>query len=194
MLTLSQSRNGAETKMKVVNLIGGPGSGKSTTAAGVFHHLKLMGATCELVTEYAKDLSYERRNVALGNQAYVFGKQLQRFHVLDGIVDLVVTDSPPILGLLYAPEWYPPSFGEFVRFMVGRYDNRYYLLNRKKPFVQDGRHHSESESIELDARIKRLFDEHSIPYTAVDGDESAVGRILEDLAREVWHSGGELHR
>ncbi len=171
--------------MRIIACLGGPGAGKSTTAAGVFHRLKLMGANCELVTEYAKDLSYERRNVALGNQAYVFGKQLQRFHVLDGTVELVVTDSPPILGLLYAPDWYPPSFGEFVRFMVGRYDNRYYLLNRKKPFVQVGRHHTESESIELDSRIRRLFDEHSIPYTVIDGDETAVDRILEDLGRDV---------
>lgn len=40
----------------VINLIGGPGSGKSTTAAGLFFRMKSMGVRCELVTEYAKEL------------------------------------------------------------------------------------------------------------------------------------------
>lgn len=40
-----------------VNLYGGPGSGKSTTAAGVVSQLKLLSINAELVTEYAKDLT-----------------------------------------------------------------------------------------------------------------------------------------
>ena len=39
----------------VVNLIGGPGSGKSTTAAGLFYNLKKLGINCEMALEYAKD-------------------------------------------------------------------------------------------------------------------------------------------
>lgn len=64
--------------MLVVNLFGGPGSGKSTCAAGVFTLLKLSGVNAELVTEYAKDLTWEKRHVTLANQHYIFGKQLQR--------------------------------------------------------------------------------------------------------------------
>ncbi len=43
----------------VVNLLGGPGSGKSTTAADVFARLKWQDINCELVTEFAKDLVWE---------------------------------------------------------------------------------------------------------------------------------------
>lgn len=39
----------------VVNLFGGPGSGKSTGAAYVFARLKMLGYNAELVTEFAKD-------------------------------------------------------------------------------------------------------------------------------------------
>lgn len=41
--------------MKVINLFAGPGSGKSTTCAGVFSKLKLAGVNCEMALEYAKD-------------------------------------------------------------------------------------------------------------------------------------------
>ena len=47
-------------KTLVINLIGGPGCGKSTIAAELFSRLKKMGVTCELVTEYIKgDNNYE---------------------------------------------------------------------------------------------------------------------------------------
>ena len=42
--------------MIVVNLFAGPGSGKSTTCAGLFSKLKLAGIYCEMVLEYAKEL------------------------------------------------------------------------------------------------------------------------------------------
>ena len=44
----------------VVNLFGGPGCGKSTLMAGIFHQLKLKGYDCEMVTEFMKDLVWEK--------------------------------------------------------------------------------------------------------------------------------------
>lgn len=43
----------------VVNLIGGPGCGKSTTTAGLFYELKKKGYNCEMSLEFAKDKVYE---------------------------------------------------------------------------------------------------------------------------------------
>jgi len=165
--------------MKVIACIGPPCAGKSTTAAGVFHRLKLAGANCELVTEYAKDLSYERRDMALGNQAYVFGKQLQRLHILDGTVDIVVTDSPPVLSLMYAPSWYPESFSDFVKFMCARYDTAYYYLERTKPYVQVGRHHTEEESDQIGSRILKLLEDEGIAHRVLPGDERAADTIFD---------------
>ncbi len=36
---------------KIICLYGGPGAGKSTTAAGVYHHLKMLGFNCEMNRE-----------------------------------------------------------------------------------------------------------------------------------------------
>lgn len=42
-------------KALIIDLIGGPGSGKSTTAAGLFYKLKKLGYNCEMSLEFAKD-------------------------------------------------------------------------------------------------------------------------------------------
>jgi adenylate kinase family enzyme len=64
--------------MKVINLFGGPGSGKSTLAAGLFERMKIQGLSVELVTEYAKDMVWERRGNILDDQLYILAKQHRR--------------------------------------------------------------------------------------------------------------------
>src|SRR3954464_5942728 len=85
----------------VVNMVAGPGTGKSTTAAGVFHELKLSGVNCELVQEYAKDLVWADNLKQLGNQVYILGKQYNRLWRLQDKVDVVVTDCPLFLSVYY---------------------------------------------------------------------------------------------
>ena len=59
----------------VVNLIGGPCSGKSTIAAELFARLKKMGIRCELVTEYIKERIYEENKTIPLDQIAVFGME-----------------------------------------------------------------------------------------------------------------------
>ena len=63
--------------MYVINLFGGPSTGKSTLAALLFGTLKSKyDLNCEYVNEYAKDLVYEKRNqILLKDQLYIFAKQ-----------------------------------------------------------------------------------------------------------------------
>lgn len=46
-------------KTIVVNLIGGPCSGKSTIASGLFYANKKLGINAELALEFAKDKVWE---------------------------------------------------------------------------------------------------------------------------------------
>ena len=79
----------------IVNLFAGPGSGKSTTAAGVFYHLKRKNINCELVREYAKELVWEKSFEKLKDQGHVTLEQQHRVNILKPYVDVIVTDSPP---------------------------------------------------------------------------------------------------
>ena len=51
-----------------INLWAGPGTGKSTMAAGIFAALKWNKIDCELVSEYAKQIVWEESYTKLNNQ------------------------------------------------------------------------------------------------------------------------------
>ena len=68
--------------MVVINLWGAPGSGKSTTAAGLFFLMKINKYKVELVTEYAKDLVWNGHEAMFGNQISIFAEQNWRIHRL----------------------------------------------------------------------------------------------------------------
>lgn len=58
----------------VINLWGGPGCGKSTTMARIFSELKVKGYNVEMVSEFAKDLVYEKRDETMKDELYIFAK------------------------------------------------------------------------------------------------------------------------
>jgi ABC-type oligopeptide transport system ATPase subunit len=88
----------------IINLWGGPGCGKSTTATGLFSLMKMRGHKVELVTEYAKELTYDNNWDMLTKQELIFPEQYRRQKRLAEQVDYVITDSPLPLNIIYARE------------------------------------------------------------------------------------------
>ena len=85
--------------MKIlINFYPGPGAGKSTYASKLFSYLKSKRIKCEYLTEFAKQLTYEGNKLALDTQMYVTGYQLYMTKVFMKTVDIVITDSPLLLG------------------------------------------------------------------------------------------------
>jgi nicotinamide riboside kinase len=148
-------------KQKVINLYGGPGSGKSTTAAAMFAEFKYRGINCEYIQEYAKDATWERRGDKIfAAQDYIFGKQRFRMEKVAGQVPFLVTDCPLLLSLVYIPPSFGmPSFGEVVREAYDLYDNLNIFLVRNKPFEQAGRNQNEHEAKILDHKIRTMLSE-----------------------------------
>lgn len=177
--------------MIVINLYGGPSSGKSTTAAGLFHKMKIEGHSVELVTEYAKDLVYSNQLESMCSiPEYIFSKQHLRLHRLKDHVDYAICDSPLLLSGIYAeynlgPEW--PSlnpFREFVRSVYTEYTNVSYFIVRPETFEVGGRMHDESQSNELDSIISeelRLVGEKYKKFTACHN-------IVDDLYSDILNT------
>ena len=165
---------------KVINLYGGPGTGKSTTAAALFALMKLNGYSVELVTEYAKQLVWDDREHTLANQGYVFAKQNHKLAMLRGKVDYIVTDSPLPLSAIYGlVNGYYPSFKDYCLDVFDSYENINFFLTRVKKYVTSGRTQTESEAVEIDQIVRGFLSENAIDYITVRGDSLAAQSIME---------------
>lgn len=162
--------------MKVINLIGGPGSGKSTTAAGLFNLMKLQGIKCELVVEYAKEIVYEGRKT--DDQLYILAQQNKRLRRLEKHVDYVITDSPLLLSIIYASD-YPDSLHQLVLDLYNKYDNMLVFLERNKPYEKYGRTQTLEEAVDIDNLIRKLLNVQNIPYYSLPGDIDAPKEVFK---------------
>lgn len=166
--------------MRVINVFGGPGAGKSTTAAGLFFEMKKRQIEVELVTEYAKDMTWEKRHNVLTDQLYILAKQNRRLVRLRGQVEWVITDSPLLLGLIYQHPDYYKMFDPFVMEIFNSYDNHNFLIGRDFEYQAAGRNQTADQAVEIDSEIKGLLDERQVPYTRVTNDPY-VDRVTQIL-------------
>jgi nicotinamide riboside kinase len=153
-----------------INLFGGPGSGKSTTAAELFARLKRDGHKIELVREYVKNWAYENRPVTGFDQLYLFAKQLRMEDILlrNG-VELIVTDSPISLSTCYA-ERYGHKGMDGLRLIAKDFEYHYPSLNifldrGKKEYVNLGRYETEEQAKEMDVLIYKHLVDNNITVT-----------------------------
>ncbi len=178
--------------MKVINLFGGPGSGKSTTAAGLFYNMKLQHQSVDLVTEYAKELVWEGRLAdMLDKQEDIFVEQQSRIRRLRNNVDYAIVDSPLLLSYIYpkmnelqrgVDTW--PALTEFLNFVAAvndTYDNINIFLERPESFEANGRDHSLKESQALDGAIQDTLRGLNQPFTCFTVNSSTVIAILTHL-------------
>jgi len=163
--------------MKVINLFGGPGCGKSTTAAGLFFLMKARGHKVELVTEYAKDLTYEKNWMRLRQQLSVTGEQYARLDRLRGQVDWVVMDSPLLLGAVYAKKQFERTAAIQAFF---DFDNVSFVIDRAKPYQPYGRRQDEESARHIDDCILLLLDQWHIPADVIPGNEDGA-KVIHDL-------------
>lgn len=168
--------------MIVVNLFGVPSAGKSTGAAYIFSQLKMAGVNAELVTEFAKDKVWENNAEVFKNQAYLFGKQSYKLSRCRDKVDVIVTDSPLPLSILYNSDVVlGEDFNHTVMNVFNSYENMNYLLTRTKPYNPIGRIQTEEESDALKQPLVDLLVGRDIPYIECDGSIEGYRKVIDDL-------------
>jgi len=177
-----------EPKTIVINLFSGPGAGKSTSMAGIFHELKCLDVNCEMGHEFAKEKIWDESYAVLRDQVYVFAKQLHSLRRLEGKVEVIVTDSPIVLSLIYAKNE-PPEFKAFALAVNKRFRSMNFFLHRNKKFNPSGRIHSKEESETIDEKIRNLLDESGIAYEEVPADKKSVKIIVKKIMKELEKNG-----
>jgi nicotinamide riboside kinase len=184
--------------MLVVNLFGGPGTGKSTLAAALFSNLKIKGVNVELVTEFAKDLVWSERNKELQDQVYILGKMYHKLWRLKDKVDVVVIDSPLPLCVYY-DQGKTPGMEEFVEGLFNQFKNINILLERNFPYQQEGRYQDESGAVKVHNDIYKLLDALNIKFTKclspeITASSTQYAIFVDNIANSVTANLGWMHK
>lgn len=182
----------------VLSLYGGPGCGKSTTAAGLFNKFKTeTDYKVELVTEYAKDVVYSGNKAALADQFYLTAKQAHRLNRLDGKVDLIIQDAGLLNAWVYE-RYYEGNALERAKIACDAafkldltYSNVRFFLNRTKPYAEYGRTQSEDEAKLLDvafSSLKKYLDGlgHEFGYYVESNSDNRINEIFYVLENELF--------
>lgn len=165
-----------------INIFGGPGTGKSTTASGLFHKMKKKSYKVEYIQEYAKDLTFGKDFVKLSDQLLLLGEQHHRMFRLKDQVDYIIHDSPFIMGMVYANEALFPLH-ELEMLMIALYD-RYNHINiflkrntDKYTYQEYGRNQTLNEAQQKDYEIMKILKKHNLPYYEVQLGKNSVKEI-----------------
>ena len=185
--------------MKVINLFGSSGSGKSTNAAGLAYELKTEGFKVEIITEYAKELCILSSEHLLENQIWVFANQYQKMKYLSEELDFVITDSPLYLGIFYSLK-HNFKFSSELNPLIEKVYNSFYNINifleRHHDWDPYARVQTEEESKEDSEKLKAFLKEESVDYVTFK-----TGRYLPailkkyiidsnlDVAEKLHHKG-----
>lgn len=174
----------------VVNLYGGQGTGKSTTMAGVFYYLKNHGVDCEMTPEFAKELVWEGRKETFQDELYLFAKQNHRLHRVNGKVDVIITDHPLEMNVVYNKYYRPikdeewnDAFSELVWQTARQYKNVNIILNRVKPYNPNGRNETEEQARNFDLLFMEYLIDNEIDFISVDADIHAAEVIGEKILK-----------
>lgn len=155
-------------KTAVVNMLAGPGAGKTTCAWEIAAELKKHGIVTEYVSEYAKELVWDGKNEfldgSLEHQKILLKEQLRRIDRLIGKVDVIVTDSPILLNPIYLKEQ-DAEYEKLVMQRFNQYNNINVFVQRNQDvFEQEGRIHNLQQSRDIDNRILGFMDRFNVEY------------------------------
>jgi nicotinamide riboside kinase len=165
----------------IVNLFGGPSTGKSTNAAGIFYKLKTQGINCEYIQEYAKDKTWQGDTFSLAVQPYITSKQLYRQHRVMGKVDVIVTDSPIILGVVYGGLYAGDKFNAWLIDAFKQLNNMNVFLTRNldnHPYNPSGRTQTVDQAIDIDQLVREMLVKNNINFTEILVDHNTADNIV----------------
>lgn len=171
------------SKTLLVTVHGGPGIGKSTTAALVFARLKQLGYNVENGHEYAKDLTWEKAFGKLGYQPYVTAKQLWRYERLEGQVEAIITDTWSLLALIYGDEsnGVTDTFREWLIEDYRRRNTLDILLCRdpSRTYSTSGRNQTKEEAEAIDSKIFQLLTDYVGDFHTLTVDKEENSHVDE---------------
>jgi nicotinamide riboside kinase len=179
-----------KSKTLVVNMIGGPGTGKSILASDTFSALKKKYITCDISHEYIKRKLREKAIKVTQDQIYIFGKQqFQLFGMIDDVL-VIVTDSPILLSAIYPIESNSkcPLLKGLILKEYLSYNNIMYFIDRdeKAEYETEGRYQDLEGAKKVDLHVKKFLEDNKIEYKTVKGiGTDSLEAVLRDVCEKL---------
>jgi len=152
-----------------VNILAGPGCGKSTTAAWLWSELKIAGFNIEYVSEYVKKWAFEKKSISSFDQVYLFAKQMYKEDsYLKSGADFIISDSPILQVGGYATRNNDPFKDELIS-IAKKFNETYPSINifldrSGIDYQREGRYEDYNAAVETDKFILDTLREHDPDY------------------------------
>lgn len=178
-------------KIRRINLMSGPGSGKSLTATNVRAQLGFKGYDIELVEEVIKDWTYIPRIPAGVDSFWLQASQMQKEDIrLRAGVDLIISDSPALLQWFYARHHHAPlqsaMYAAVIEFEK-LYPSIHIFIDRNDKFYDEvGRYENLQEAKEIDFKIKTLLRINDIKFESFSclNQDGIINYIISKITEE----------
>ncbi len=165
-----------ENKKKsiIIDIYGGPGSGKSSTAKMLSGLINSLGYTSETPEEYPKYLIHKEDFKSLSNQIGIFSEHKLRIDSLLGKYDFIISDSPTLMQNIYIKDVYGKKDYKLLRKLVKLEHQKHndrrisFFLNRKHNFKEIGRVQNEEQALEKSKQIKRYLIKNEVDFIEYD--------------------------
>lgn len=156
--------------MRRINIIGGPGSGKSLTAHSLFSSLGKDGYNVEFVQEYIKGYVFKKQKIHKFEQVKFYAKQQEAEEIyLENGVDHIVTECPLWLSPAYAISYKKESLIGPLTELSLSFEKEYNSINvfldrRNVSYVEKGRYQTLAHAKEIDATIYKFLKDYNIDF------------------------------
>lgn len=171
----------------IIDIYGGPGSGKSSTAKMLSGLISSLGYTSETPEEYPKYLIHKEDYKSLENQIGIFREHKSRIDDLLGKYDFIISDSPTLMQNIYIKERYGKKEYKNLRKLVKLEHKKHndkrvsFFLNRKHNFKEIGRVQNEEQALEKSKQIKEYLIKNKVNFFEYDTHFLLGLEILEFL-------------
>jgi hypothetical protein len=166
-----------------VGIWGGPSMGKTGVAQLVSGDLKRLGYQADYVSEYAKEL-VRANTIHRYDQLEILAEQHRREALNEGVLQVVVTDSPLPISLYHAKAEDREHFERLIDNRMQGWTVANYLVERDlhASYETEGRYENVEEALAKHAALKELLDRRDPYYVTLD-TKGAEAVIVADVVR-----------
>lgn len=187
-----------------INLWGTPGVGKSAVAAMLYAKLKEAGFIAALVQDYANELALQGKlawtnsngEIQEYDQFLISSEQYRRQSEMDGLLEVVITDSPPLQQTIFAPDHYAESLQHILNQLTVGWTNVDVLLvgEVRQDYSSMGRIKNVRESMDTRNEIEEILKSERPDYFSLSSQgaiQKLFDLISEHLARGRMNQTGK---